>query len=150
LKIIKTIILLVLLLSLPAFGHDISSINKPLKEELEKIFDEDQKYRLMIDSVMSKYGNSSPEMKELIEKMNEVDEKNLKRVIEIIDEYGWPGISSVGEKGNTAVWMVIQHGDRHPDIQKKYLPLLIESTEKGESRKSDAAYLEDRVRVTHG
>ena len=149
-KIIKTIILLVLLLSLPAFGQDISSINKPLKEELEKIFDEDQKYRLMIDSVMSKYGNSSPEMKELIEKMNEVDEKNLKRVIEIIDEYGWPGISSVGEKGNIAVWMVIQHGDRHPEIQKKYLPLLIESAEKGESRKSDAAYLEDRVRVNHG
>lgn len=79
-KIIKTIILLILLLYLPVFGQDISSINKPLKEELEKIFDEDQKYRLMIDSFMSKYGNSSPEMKELIEKMNEVDEKNLKRV----------------------------------------------------------------------
>ncbi len=149
-KIIRTIILLLLLLYLPAFGQDISSINKPLKEELEKIFDEDQKDRLMIDSVMSKYGNSSPEMKELIEKMNIVDEKNLKRVVEIIEEYGWPGISLVGEKGNISVWLVIQHGDRHPDIQKKYLPLLIESAEKGESRKSDVAYLSDRVRVNHG
>ena len=149
---IKTIILLmtVILLYLPACGQEISSINKPLKEELEKIFDKDQEYRLMIDSILSKYGNDSLEMKELIEKMNEIDEKNLKRIVEIIDLYGWPGISLVGEKGNMAVWVVIQHGDRHPEIQKKYLPLLISSAEKGESRKCDAAYLSDSVNVNHG
>ena len=45
-----------------------------------------------------------------------------KQVVEIIDKYGWLGISQVGRRANTALWAVLQHGTQAS--KKKYAPLL--------------------------
>jgi tetratricopeptide (TPR) repeat protein len=125
-----------------------ASLNKPLKRELEQIQIEDQKYRLMIDSVQKNFGMKSVQLESLWAVINRRDEKNRKRVIEIVDQYGWPGKSLVGETGNLAAFLVIQHSDLK--TQGKYLPLFREAVKKGEADAGQLALLEDRVLVGNG
>ncbi|MEM9920163.1 MAG: tetratricopeptide repeat protein [Bacteroidota bacterium] len=124
------------------------NMNKPLKKELEEIYVEDQKYRRMIDSIEQNFGRKSKEMTDHWKLIQQVDSVNEMRVIEIIDEFGWPGTSLVGRQANSAVWLVIQHAPL--ETQEKYLPLLQESVKKGESRGSNLALLEDRILMRNG
>lgn len=72
-----------------------------------------------------------------------IDSSNLSYVEELIRNYGWPGKSFVGAKGNYTIWLIIQHADLA--TQEKYLPLLIQSVADSESRPVDLAYLQDRI-----
>ena len=118
-------------------------MNKPLKRELELILNDDQKYRGIIDSIESKYGTNSKELKALWKRIDKTDSIDLVKVIDVIEKNGWPGISLVGENANQAVWLVIQHADLK--VQEKYLPFLKQSVLKGESNGTDLALLEDRI-----
>jgi hypothetical protein len=125
-----------------------ANYNKPLKAQLEQIYDSDQKYRAMIGKVQQEYGVESEQFKELIGKMQATDKENLQQVQTIIEKYGWPGKSMVGGKASSAAWLVIQHAEL--DVQLKYLPLMREAAEKGEMPKSSLALTEDRILVRQG
>jgi hypothetical protein len=103
-----------------------------IKKQLSIIFDRDQKVRKG-DSVQFR---------------GYVDSTNLAFVIALIEKYGWVGKSLVGNRGNYAIWLIIQHAGL--ERQEKYLPLMKASVEKGESRPVDLAYLEDRVLMRQG
>jgi len=122
--------------------------NKPLKAELENMIIKDQTLRLLIKEAEDKFGKNSKKMKYFWHLIAWQDSINEKRVHEIINQYGWPGISLVGEKANTAVWLVIQHTS--PETQELYLPYLRESVKRGESSAYDLAYLEDRILSNKG
>lgn len=122
--------------------------NKPLKEELEAIHVKDQTLRKLLKPARETFGKDSKELAYFWELIESEDKKNEKRVLEIIDEYGWPGKSLVGGQANTTVWLVIQHAPL--ETQEKYLPLLQESVKKGESRGSNLALLEDRILMRQG
>ena len=126
------------------------NFNKPLKEELELIYIEDQKYRNMdeINHIRNEFGIDSPEMNAFFKEMEEHDRKNLKRVEGIIKDYGWPGISLAGPEGARAVFLVIQHSSL--EVQEKYLPLLAEAVEAGEADFSNLVLLQDRVLMGRG
>ena len=117
--------------------------NKPLKAELEDIIIKDQTLRLLIKEAEEKFGKDSKEMEYFWELIAWQDSINEKRIIEIIDEYGWPGTSLVGSKANTAVWLIIQHTPL--ETQELYLSFLQASVKNGESSVHDMAYLEDRI-----
>jgi len=118
-----------------------STINTALRDELLKMREEDQKYRMQMQEVE----NGSDEMAALWEKQEAVDEKNIKRVEEIISEHGYPGKSIVGSQAMDATFLIIQHADL--SYQEKYLPLLQEAADKGEMRKSALALLIDRINM---
>jgi len=61
----------------------------------------------------------------------------------IIDNYGWLGKSRVGDKANQAIWLIVQHAELN--LQERYLPLLVESVQQGESEGWHLAYLQDRI-----
>lgn len=126
-----------------------STLNVPLKNEIEIIGLKDQMLRKpnLIDSIRTNYGPDSKEMGAFIQNMIEIDSLNLSRITEIIDTYGWPGKSIVGEEANHIVWLVVQHSDI--EIQEKYLPLLRESVRNNESSAKDLAFLEDRILVNN-
>lgn len=121
----------------------------PLKEQLEYILAKDQFFRVMKPTVQKKFDKESGQRKYFNQKWSEQDSLNLLEVIEIIDKRGWVGINLVGEKGNKALFYVIQHS-MDLEIQEKYLPLLKESALKGESELKDVALLEDRVNILRG
>jgi hypothetical protein len=76
-----------------------------------------------------------------------IDVANTKRVAEIIEAFGWPGLRFAGAASQTA-FLVVQHADN--DTQRKYLPLLRDAVKRGDARGDDLALLEDRVRVFDG
>ncbi|MCT2562889.1 DUF6624 domain-containing protein [Chryseobacterium herbae] len=124
------------------FGEGQKTTEKPLnlelKKELAQIYKDDQIYRELTQH------NITPERKAeiikeknlstedvstgLIKLMDDQDQKNLVKVEKIIEKYGYPGKSMVGEPENYAVWYVIQHS---PKIEK-YLPLIKKAADEKE------------------
>lgn len=104
-----------------------------VKKQLELIFNCDQKTRTSGDSA---------------EFRPYIDSCNLAAMEVLIGKYGWMGRSFVGEKGNSTVFLVIQHADLA--TQLKYFPLLEESVKKGESRISNMALMKDRILMREG
>ncbi|SHE84406.1 DUF6624 domain-containing protein [Chryseobacterium vrystaatense] len=117
---------------------DVKPLNLELKKELAQIYKDDQIYRELTQP------NITPERKAeiikeknlstedvstgLIKLMDDQDQKNLVKVEKIIEKYGYPGKSLVGEPENYAVWYVIQHS---PKIEK-YFPLIKKAADEKE------------------
>ena len=85
-------------------------------------------------------------LKNKVQKTNNVDIMNLQRVEEIIKQYGWPTFSMVGITAATGAFLVIQHSS--PQIQQKYLMMLMEAAKSNEAHKEWVALLVDRISVT--
>jgi hypothetical protein len=78
-----------------------------------------------------------------------IDENNTARMKEIIEQIGWPTISKVGKSASNMAWLLVQHADHDSAFQEKCLNML-KQVNKGDVRKNNIAYLEDRVRVNTG
>jgi hypothetical protein len=85
-----------------------------------------------------------------VEKVVEIDRINTARMRKIVQAYGWPGKSLVGQDGASAAWLLIQHADRNHEFQKQCLELIKEAAGKGEVSMQNVAYLTDRVLVGEG
>lgn len=126
----KRITITLLFICALAFAHAQSKINLPLKHELDSMYVLDQKYRELlsvkldsnkVDSLTKIYGVSKENLTDHIWKLQTLaDSSNVKRVEEIVKQYGYPGKALVGEPANEAVFYVIQHST----VIDKYLPLI--------------------------
>jgi hypothetical protein len=115
------------ILDLYAFSQvplDTSAIQK----QLAAIYDRDQKTRARGDST---------------EFVQYIDSCNQAQAADLISKYGWMGRSTIGPVGNYTLFLVIQHAEL--PMQEKYLPMLQQSVDQGESRTSDLAMLQDRI-----
>lgn len=104
-----------------------------VRRQLEDILARDQKTRTGKDSVAF---------------MQYIDSTNLVQVESLIARYGWMGRSFVGDKANSALFLVIQHADL--ETQLKYVDLLQHSVEAGESKASNLALMQDRILMRQG
>jgi hypothetical protein len=88
------------------------------------------------------------------EQLGEVETNNYRarteRLVEILDEHGWPTFDLVGEDGSTAAWVIAQHADLDPEVQQQALELLREAAAEDQASRGDLAYLEDRVATAAG
>jgi hypothetical protein len=129
-----------------------AGFNKPLVRILDTILEEDQKYRMEFDAIendaMKSNEQKDKERTELAHKMDIADGKNLKKVMAILDKYGWLGPEEIGQEGNSALFLVIQHS--RLDIQEKYLPMMREAVKNKKAEPSALALLEDRVLIGQG
>lgn len=119
-------------------------IDQELLARLKVLHDSDQKYRSMSNPLPP----GSPEAIAFAEKVARNDSLNMAEIEAIIQIYGYPGKSMVGEVEASTAWLVIQHAPL--EKQLKYLPLIGEAAQKGELRKADWALLVDRVRMRQG
>jgi hypothetical protein len=124
------------------------NLNKILAHKLDSILEEDQSGRLQTDEIEQKYGRDSKEMNALWRSIGYKDSLNEIAVMEILDKYGWLGPEAVGQNGNSALFLVIQHADLN--VQEKYLPMMREAVKNGKARGSSLALLEDRVALRQG
>ena len=122
--------------------------NDSLAFILTKIYDNDQVYRLSMDSIRSYFGKLSTEYKDLISSMSKQDSLNQIVVLQIIDNYGWMSMNEIGKKGNSALWLVIQHAQL--EIQEKYYPIMQAAVVNNKASKTDLAYLQDRILIRQG
>jgi hypothetical protein len=125
-----------------------AKINKPIKKTLDSILIEDQKYRVQMEEQRNIYGPKPEFFYNLKNKISESDRLNIDVVCSILDKYGWLGVDEVGEKGNTALFLIIQHSKQ--SIQEKYLPLMKQAVKNGKANAASLALLEDRVLIGQG
>jgi hypothetical protein len=120
----------------------------PLVSELQKVLHEDQMDRMKIDSIVRHYGPTSPQLHDLWKRINHYDSMNLAKVRNILDNYGWPGVDTIGPEGSTAIFLVIQHAQL--ETQEKYVPLMRKAVARGVAPAHDLAMLEDRILTRMG
>jgi hypothetical protein len=118
------------------------------KAELEAMFEADQAHRIQVIDLERQHGRDSAEVKAAWAKQSLIDAQNIRRLEEIIGEFGWPGSTQFGSWAATAAFLILQHSDLR--FQKKYLPLARAAAKKGEMKSSDLALLEDRIRLRDG
>jgi len=113
------------------------SLKEPaLREELLKRVKEDQRIRMAPNPDMAEWGR--------------IDASNTAFMKTVIDKYGWPGKSMVGDDGALAAFLMVQHADGEPEFQKKCLPLLEAAAQAKEASAGHFAYLTDRVLLAEG
>ncbi|GAA3521644.1 hypothetical protein GCM10022393_40080 [Aquimarina addita] len=116
-----------------------------LKTELETIFMKDQTFRRIYIEAEKKLGKDSDAYEYFWEVVEAQDKILEKEVTNIIDTYGWLGISQIGRLANTALWGVLQHGSI--TSKEKYASLLKNSVLKKESQSIHYARLIDRMLI---
>lgn len=147
-KAISLQLILILSLSSLACPQDTSAtqVNQSLRSELLKMQNDDQKYRGEVGKIREMSLTADEKQKRvsaLMEKQERLDKRNIKRLVQIIDKYGWPGRSLVGKEAGLTAFLIIQHADL--EDQKKYFPMLKEAVRRGEANQDYAALLEDRI-----
>ncbi len=142
----KKIILAVAILFTSHFIY--AQLNTSLLAKLDSIYSDDQKYRVQIDSMINKFGLQSKEVHSLIVTMNETDSINVIKVKEVLDKYAWLGADIIGKRGNSTLFLVIQHADHA--TQEKYLSMLRDAVKNGKAKASNLALMEDRVLLGQG
>lgn len=115
-----------------------------LRMELLAMSAKDQQLRMALLS-----GSGTPS-KEAMPQIADVDAQNTARMHEIIDQYGWPTRSMVGDDGASAAWLLVQHADRDNSFQRRCLDLMKPLVDGGEISAVNVAYLTDRVRIHEG
>ncbi|QES87624.1 DUF6624 domain-containing protein [Rhizosphaericola mali] len=118
-------------------------INKQLIGKLDSIREKDQKPRFQYMDTIKKYGVKSIQANFLGKQILKQDSLNLIALLSLIDSNGWPSKVEVGEKGEQTIFLVIQHAPL--DVQEKYLPIMEKAAFNGDIKKSQLAYLQDRV-----
>jgi hypothetical protein len=86
---------------------------------------------------------------DLESKISVFDAAALRRVKELIYDYGWLGISEVGEKANKTLFLIIQNADDAAE-RELYFPHLEISVEMNESDPADMARMKDLMLVEQG
>lgn len=114
-----------------------------LQEELLRLASEDVRIRDELAADGSLFDGYHP-------RMQDVHRRNAKCLQEILEQVGWPGVRLVGEDGEQAAWLILQHAIGEPAFQRRGLELLEEAARRGEAPLEQVAMLEDRIRVLEG
>lgn len=105
-------------------------------------------YRYHIMLAYRQLDPNSPILSALGKAMAENHEENLIQLEGLIQAYGWPEISAVGDDAAYAAGNVINHADLA--TRQRYLPLLTAACERGECDWSDYAHILDRTELELG
>lgn len=82
--------------------------------------------------------------------MEAIHIQNAEKLKKIIDKYGWPGKSLVGQEGANAAFMIAQHSISKPVLQRQFLAELKKAVANGEATPNQEACLEDRILFNEG
>jgi hypothetical protein len=123
-------------------------VDEDLRQELLRRRDEDQRVRSLVSPPSGQHIVSLPD--EVAAEWHRVDEDNTRWLGDLLTTHGWPGRTVVGEDGALAAFLLAQHADRAPDLQRAFLQALRRAVAQGEGSPAHLAYLEDRVRVRAG
>ena len=156
-KSLRIFLFLLLCLAVNFTSSAQGSINSKLKKELEAIHKLDQQYRSFItnesipkkkaDSLAQAFGVTREALPALLwKKQSEIDAANLKKVNEIIQQWGYPGKSLVGSPTNEVAYRVLQHSKE----LDPYLPAVKLAAEKKELPFTMYAIMQDKVLMQKG
>ncbi len=118
-------------------------MNKALRSELLAMAQEDRGVRAELAADGSLFDGYHP-------RMEEVHERNARRLEAIIVKHGWPSRTLAGDDGAESAWLIVQHAIGLPEFQRRSLDLLQVCASHNEVPSWQPAYLLDRIRVFEG
>lgn len=113
-------------------------VETELRRRLLRMAEEDRRVRAELAATGELFRGYAP-------RMEEVHRRNARELESVIDGYGWPGKSLVGDDGAEAAWLILQHAVGNPPLQRRCLTLLREAAARGDVKPAHVAYLEDRI-----
>jgi hypothetical protein len=119
-------------------NRELAEIDQDLRRELLSMKAEDLRVRDGLQSDGALGDGYHPTMED-------VHRRNASRLQVIVEKKGWPGRALVDDDGAEAAWLILQHAIGEPDLQRAYLPLLLESAARSEIPLWQPAYLHDRI-----
>lgn len=123
-------------------------LEKPLVEMLDSIYELDQNLRLDANKLTKEFGFKSDTVRFIWKTIQYQDSLNELAVTQLIDERGWLGPEVIGRKGNSTLFLVIQHAPL--ETQQKYLPIMRKAVKEKKASGSSLALLEDRINLKIG
>jgi hypothetical protein len=123
-------------------------VDEGLREELLARRDEDQRIRQLASPPKGQDMVRLPD--DVAAEWQRIDHGNTRWLGEVLAARGWPGRTMVGEEGAQAAWLLAQHADGDPVLQRAFLDALRDAVAEGEASPAHLAYLEDRVRAGEG
>ena len=76
-------------------------------------------------------------------------QENYQEMQQLIEEYGWPSYTTVGELAADAPLLIINH-HKSDDVRNRYLPIIKKACLMGEGSCMEYAKIQDRVLVNAG
>jgi len=115
-----------------------------LIQQIDTMFKNDQLWRKEYNKLMKK--QSAYDEDTIEKRMAGADSINALKAKAIINKYGYPGYSLVGEWSND-FWAIVQHCDDDIPFQEQVLALMKKEIAHDNASKENYAYLSDRVLV---
>lgn len=127
--------------------------NEPFARELFKMIIKDQGFMYAGNIERKKYMNnggyfSTPAIFPILAMEEKNHMENEKKLLELLDKYGWPAASEVTEYAAAGASLIINHTTYA--LRSKYFPMLEESFKKGEAQPLRYAKMRDRLLVEEG
>lgn len=117
-------------------------IDEELADELQAMVDKSEKvHRPLLTN-----RNDSVQIQKAIVQ----EQQNMKRMKEIVQKYGWPGRTLVGDEGAKNAFLLVVQSNTDRDFQKACLKVMEKEAAKGEVDWKDVAFLTDQLRVLDG
>ncbi|QYA26682.1 hypothetical protein G3I01_14645 [Gramella sp. MT6] len=136
----RKILLITFLLTISCQEKDEKFTDKEICQYLEKMVENDQRYRFEImDSTISSIKKDS-----LLKLQKKLDNQNTELLIEIINQKGWPQPDSLNCEDNYPTFLVFRHADKKyfDTIQK----LINHEMEKGKMNESNYMFIENHLK----
>jgi len=127
--------------------------NKSFAKELFRMIVKDQGFMYAGNIERRKYINnggyfSTPAIFPILAMEEKNLKENEKRLLELLDKYGWPSTSEVTEYAAAGAALIINHTTY--ELRSKYFPMLEESFKKGEAQPLRYAKMRDRILIEEG
>ncbi|HYG05392.1 MAG TPA: DUF6624 domain-containing protein [Stenotrophomonas sp.] len=110
-----------------------------LREKLGEMIARDQGARSKL------LKSSGAERDKVIKEIRSVDQQNHAQLQRIFDEIGFPDVAAVGRAGVSTVFLLVQHADDDPALQKRALVLAKPLVDSRQMARQQYALLTDRV-----
>ena len=127
--------------------------NGPFARELFRMIIRDQGFMYAGNIERRKYVQnggyfSTPAIFPVLAMEEENMKENEKKLLELLDQYGWPTASEVTEYAAAGAALIINHTTY--ELRSKYFPMLEEAFRKGEAQPLRYAKMRDRLLVEEG
>lgn len=122
--------------------------SKYLIAVLDTIWEAEQTPIRLRDSIGRIHGFESKEFQKLQELCDKNHAANEKKILEILDNQGWPSNAIIKEQGNLTICNVLQHSDI--SVRLKYLPLMQKAVKEKGLQPRLLARAEDRIATDRG
>lgn len=120
-----------------------------IADQVINMFESDQYIRHHYEYCKQMLKVDSVKLERIKTLWEEIDRQNQNAIIKILEDYGYPGKSLMGDARGEYAFFIIQHF-RDVEKQKEYYPMLKVAVEKGELDPMLFMMIEDRINVKEG